>query len=100
MHAQQQPPNLPEGGTEGQVLTKTGPGEEDTAWHAPEVTAEALAGAIEDFRGEVTELQKEIGPGGYRVELDALAPGDLLQFNAESAWSNIKPHVLTDGGNF
>lgn len=50
MHATEQPVGLPAGGEAGQVLTKTGPAEDDTAWQDPppdEMSPEQIDQAID-----------------------------------------------------
>lgn len=55
---------------------------------------------IEEYLDDLRGLQGKIGPGGYPVALTDIAPGDLLRLSVESAWVNVRPQVLTDGGNF
>ena len=50
MHATEHPAGLPEGGEAGQVLTKTGPAEDETAWRDPppdEMSPEQIAQSID-----------------------------------------------------
>jgi hypothetical protein len=50
MHATQQAAGLPEGGQVGQVLTKTGPNDEDADWRDPppdEMSPEQIAQSID-----------------------------------------------------
>jgi hypothetical protein len=51
----------------------------------------------------VQGVQGTPGPnliGGFPIQLAAVSPGDLLQFNQSNAWTNAPRQTLTDGGNF